>query len=57
MEYLREGGSRKHISDIISILDNPDTKLDMGTLNNFLKQLSLEELWEDILKAKGSNLS
>jgi hypothetical protein len=43
LEYYRDGGSEKHITDIRGILAN--TKIDQAYLENWVVKLGLKEVW------------
>jgi hypothetical protein len=45
LQYFREGGSRKHISDIAGILSTSGSLIDWAALKKFLEKLGLIPIW------------
>jgi hypothetical protein len=50
LEYYREGGSEKHISDIAGILKVQQEQIDRDYLVATAQRLGLEETWLDVLQ-------
>ncbi|MCX6150353.1 MAG: hypothetical protein NTX22_07530 [Ignavibacteriales bacterium] len=46
LEFFKEGGSQKHISDIKSILNYSKEIIDSKFLNNKIREMELEKIWE-----------
>ena len=46
LQYYREGGSDKHQRDVVKILATSGGDIDMEVLNEKVKQLQLESIWE-----------
>jgi len=49
MEYYRDGGSEKHLRDIIGILKVSDAGLDRGYVERWAKAKGLTEIWKAVL--------
>lgn len=49
LEFYREGGSSKHISDIKSILNYSSGNIDRVLLDNFIREYSLTKEWDKVL--------
>ena len=47
LEFYREGGSRKHLRDIRSILSVSPALLDMATLEDWVRRRGLGEQWAE----------
>ncbi len=50
LEYYREGGSEKHVSDIAGILKVQQERIDRAYLANSARRLGLEATWLDVLQ-------
>ena len=50
LEYYREGGSEKHISDIAGILKVQQERIDRDYIVTSARRLGLEETWLDVLQ-------
>jgi hypothetical protein len=48
LEYYKEGGSQKHLSDIEGILSNSRERIDFEFLRSTMKHLGLEDVGRDI---------
>ncbi len=55
MEYYREGGSEKHLRDIVGVLETSRDAIDMGYIDQWAGQMGLEELWSSIQKRMKRN--
>lgn len=55
MLYFREGGSERHVRDIVGILEVSGAQIQMSYVEEWAARLGLAEIWEAILKrsAKG----
>jgi hypothetical protein len=51
LEYYREGGSAKHLSDIASILEYSGDEIDHPSLASFIQKAGVETEWEQALAA------
>jgi hypothetical protein len=49
LEYYREGGSDKHLRDIAGVLKISGRDIDRGYVEEWARELGLEEIWQDIL--------
>jgi hypothetical protein len=49
MDFYREGGSEKHMRDILGTLRVSRGKIDMDYVTGWAKKLRLDEIWEHIL--------
>lgn len=49
MLYFREGGSDRHVRDILGILAVSGNELDQGYIGGWAGRLGLREIWESIL--------
>ncbi len=47
--YYREGGSEKHIRDILGVLKIQGNSIDFNYLSDWAAQLGLLDLWQDVL--------
>jgi hypothetical protein len=47
--YYEEGGSEKHIRDILSVLKVQENLIDFDYLADWASQLGLHNLWQDVL--------
>ena len=50
LEYFREGGSSKHLTDIQNILDVMKENIDYKFIREKVKQYSLEKEWGKVIK-------
>ncbi len=48
LEYYREGGSSKHITDVEAMLRVSGTQLDRGVLDAWIERLGLTEVWRQV---------
>lgn len=48
LEYFGEGGSEKHVRDIIGVLKIQGDRIDRAYLDHWIHQLGLVELWHQI---------
>jgi len=48
LEFYREGGSSKHLSDIKGVLQNFNSKIDLEFIEQNLIKLGLLEIWKNI---------
>jgi len=48
LEYFREGGSSKHRTDIQTILAVSAAEIDYGALNEWIRRLGLESIWQTV---------
>lgn len=48
LEYFREGGSSKHVTDIQTILRVNGTTIDHAILTSWISRLGLTELWTSV---------
>ncbi len=48
MVYYREGGSQKHLEDIRGMLDISEDQICIETIEKWVSDLSLEEIWTTI---------
>lgn len=48
MEYYQEGGSEKHIRDIIGMLKISGDMIDLEYISSWAKRLNLEDIWQAI---------
>jgi len=51
LQYYREGGSDKHLRDIAGVIRVMGGELDQGYLAQWARQLQVEDLWAEILRA------
>jgi hypothetical protein len=51
LEYYREGGSDKHVRDIISILKIAGPTVDRAYLADWVSRLSLDDAWRVVVEA------
>ena len=49
LEFFREGGAGKHLSDITAILRS--TRIDERALGSWIERLGLGELWDRVRSA------
>lgn len=54
LEYIREGGSEKHLLDIAAMLRVSSELLDHDRLESWIARLGLEEQWE-LARAKAES--
>jgi len=54
MEFFREGGSEKHLRDIVGVLKTSREQIDIIYIARWVKEMSLEEIWGVIQKQAGS---
>ena len=45
LEFFREGGSEKHLNDIISMIEVSSEQIDFGELQSKIKDYALEKEW------------
>ncbi len=50
LEYYREGGSEKHLTDIANMVEISSEHIDFGQLQNRIKDYALEKEWQKIQK-------
>ena len=50
MEYYREGGSEKHLGDIVGVLRISGDQIDRAYIADWAQRLGLSEIWRTILK-------
>jgi hypothetical protein len=50
LQYYREGGSQKHLSDIVSILKISGDQLDMSEIEAKVQEYGLGRQWQEALK-------
>ena len=50
MDYYREGGSEKHLRDIIGVLRSSQVQIDLPYVEQWVRQLGLNEVWAAIRK-------
>jgi hypothetical protein len=50
MEYHRQGGSEKHVRDILGIVRVSDQELDRDYIASWAKRLGLLDIWEKMLQ-------
>jgi len=50
LEFFREGGSEKHISDICAMLDVSREKIDLATLERMIQQRGVQQAWARVQK-------
>jgi hypothetical protein len=48
LQFYREGGSEKHLSDIKKMIPALDMNLDIKVLKNWIDRLELDKEWEKI---------
>lgn len=49
LEYFREGGSEKHLRDIVGVLKIRGERIDRGYINKWTAKLDLTAEWETVL--------
>jgi hypothetical protein len=49
LAYYKEGGSEKHIRDILGVLKIQGNSIDLGYLAHWAGELGLLDLWQDVL--------
>lgn len=54
LEYYREGGSQKHLDDIVGMLEISSDKVDIPFIQEKIGRLGLQTQWEAVLE-KGRN--
>jgi len=52
LQYFRDGGTQKHISDIRKMIATPDCVLDQSVLNDWIDRLNLEKEWKLVSSAR-----
>ena len=52
LQYFKEGGSQKHLSDIRKMLDSPETAVDLPLLERWISRKDLQKEWELICSRK-----
>jgi len=50
LEYFREGGSEKHVRDIIGVLKVQAERIDREYIAAWASRLGLAETWQDVLQ-------
>ncbi len=50
LQYYREGGSEKHLTDIANMVEISSEHIDFGQLQNRIKDYALEKEWQKIQK-------
>jgi hypothetical protein len=50
MDFYREGGSEKHVRDILGTLRISEGKIDLAYIAEWAAKLGLSEIWEQILE-------
>lgn len=53
--YYKEGGSEKHIRDILGVLKIQENSIDQGYVAHWAAQLGLFDLWQDVLAQSESD--
>ena len=48
LEYFREGGSEKHVRDILGVLKVQGDGIDLDYLENWIRRLGLAAVWDQI---------
>ena len=48
LEYFREGGSEKHVRDILGVLKVQGDQIDHGYLEGWAHRLGLDEVWREV---------
>lgn len=48
LEYFREGGSEKHVRDILGVLKIQGGQIDHGYLEGWAHRLGLDEVWREV---------
>lgn len=54
LEFFREGGSEKHISDICAMLDVSREKIDQQQLDEMIRERGLQAAWARVQKEMGT---
>ncbi len=50
MLFYKEAHMQKHIIDINGMLEESKIRIDISTLKKYIKELSLEEIWKEIIE-------
>lgn len=50
LEYFREGGSDKHLRDIVGVLEVSGEEIDRVYIREWAERLGLTEIWEAVLR-------
>ena len=50
MEYYQEGGSEKHLRDILGVLKTTRDQIDLEYIEKWTKDLGLQDIWRSIRK-------
>jgi hypothetical protein len=50
LEYYREGGSEKHVRDIVGVLKLLAERVDRGYIADWASRFGLAEIWQDVLQ-------
>jgi hypothetical protein len=53
MQYFKEGGSQKHLLDIQKMIHTTDCQLDHSILDDWIRKLGLENVWEKVSPLDG----
>lgn len=53
LEFYREGGSEKHIRDIVGVLKLDPGRIDRAYLGEWVSRLGLDGIWNDVLARAG----
>jgi hypothetical protein len=53
LEYCREGGSDKHLRDITGVLKVSGRDVDLGYIEDWVRTLGLEEIWQQVVQRTG----
>lgn len=53
LEFYREGGSEKHIRDIVGVLKLDPGRIDREYLSGWATRLGLDGIWNDVLGRAG----
>ena len=54
LEYYREGGSEKHLQDIVSILEISSDQINFQQLEEKIQKNALQKEWEKAKRLTGS---
>jgi hypothetical protein len=53
LEYFREGGSEKHLRDIVGVLKIQAERIDRGYVTEWARRQGVEEIWETVVHRSG----
>ena len=48
MSYYKEGGSQKHIRDIVGVLKIQGEKIDLAYIESWIEKLDLSDVWMEL---------